>query len=56
MWQTRQDSENADLAGKFLAVLPVKSQSDVAAKFFTRTPERQSALALQTLTSRGLPN
>jgi uncharacterized protein len=56
MWQTRQDSENADLAGKFLAVLPVDSQSNVSAKFFSRTPERKSALALQMLTIRSLPN
>jgi hypothetical protein len=49
MWQTRQDSENADLAGKFLAVLPMQADAKQPDIFFTKTPERQTGLALQML-------
>ena len=49
MWQTRQDSENADLAGKFLAVLPMQADAKQADIFFTKTPERQTGMALQML-------
>lgn len=49
MWQTRQDSENADLAGKFLAVLPMQAEAKQAGIFFTKTPERQTGMALQML-------
>ena len=49
MWQTRQDSENADLAGKFLAVLPMQAEARQAGIFFTKTPERQTGMALQML-------
>lgn len=49
MWQTRQDSENADLAGKFLAVLPMQAEAKQTGTFFTKTPERQTGMALQML-------
>ena len=49
MWQTRQDTENADLAGKFLAVLPMQAEAKQADIFFTKTPERQTVMALQML-------
>lgn len=49
MWQTRQDAENADLAGKFLAVLPMQAEDKQADIFFTKTPERQTGMALQML-------
>ena len=49
MWQTRQDTEKADLAGKFLAVLPMKAEAKQADIFFTKTPERQTGMALQML-------
>lgn len=49
MWQTRQDAENADLAGKFLAVLPMQADDKQTDIFFTKTPERQTGMALQIL-------
>lgn len=49
MWQTRQDSENADLSGKFLAILPMQADAKQPDIFFTKTPERQTGLALQML-------
>lgn len=49
MWQTRQDTDNANLAGKFLAVLPMQADAKQADIFFTKTPERQTGMALQTL-------
>ena len=49
MWKTRQDTENADLAGKFLAVLPMQADAKQTDIFFTKTPERQTGMALQTL-------
>ena len=49
MWQTRQDAENADLAGKFLAVLPMQADAKQTDIFFTKTPERQTGMALQML-------
>ncbi len=49
MWQTRQDSENADLTGKFLAVLPMQAKAKQTDIFFTKTPERQTDRALQML-------
>ena len=56
MWQTRQDSENADLAGKFLAVLPIQAEAKQADIFFTKTPERQTGMALQMLAHQRLSN
>ena len=52
MWQTRQDKENADLAGKFLAVLPMQADTKRKDIFFTKTPERQTATAMQMLAHR----
>ena len=49
MWQTRQDAENADLAGKFLAVLPMQANAEQTDIFFTKNPERQTGMALQML-------
>ena len=49
MWQTRQDTENANLAGKFLAVLPMQADAKQPDIFFTKTPERQTGMALQML-------
>jgi hypothetical protein len=37
------------LAGKFLAVLPVDANATVSKDFFSRTPARQSAMAVQGL-------
>lgn len=52
MWQTRQDKENADLAGKFLAVLPSQVDTKQTDIFFTKTPDRQTAIAMQMLAHR----
>ena len=49
MWQTRQDSENADLPGKLLAVLPMQTEAKQTGMFFTKTPARQTGMALQML-------
>ena len=49
MWQTRQDSENDDLSGKFLAILPMQAEAKQAGIFFTKTPVRQTGMALQML-------
>lgn len=46
MWQTRADSENAELAGKFLAVLPDGNGAQASADFFSKTVRRQSANAV----------
>jgi predicted double-glycine peptidase len=56
MWQTRQDSENADLSGKFLAVLPIQAEAKQTDIFFTKTPERQTGMALQMLAHQRLTN
>jgi predicted double-glycine peptidase len=56
MWQTRQDTENADLAGKFLAVLPMQADAKQTDIFFTKTPERQTGMALQMLAHQSLSN
>ena len=49
MWQTRQDSENADLSGKFLAILPMQAEAKQVGIFFTKTPVRHTGMALQML-------
>lgn len=49
MWETRQDSESADLSGKFLAILPMQAEARQAGIFFTKTPERLTGMALQML-------
>jgi predicted double-glycine peptidase len=55
MWQTRSDKDHAELAGKFLAVLPLQSGIQTANDFFTKAPRRQSAQATQQLSFRGMP-
>ena len=55
MWQTRGDKDNAELAGKFLAVLPNQEGITAGNNFFTKTPRRQSAQAIQQLSFRNIP-
>lgn len=55
MWQTRTDKADADLAGKFLAVLPTQAGIQALDDFFTKTPRRQSANAVAQLAHRALP-
>lgn len=55
MWQTRSDKDNAELSGKFLAVLPNKEGITIGNDFFTKTPHRQSAPATQQLRFRSIP-
>lgn len=55
IWQTRGDKDNAELAGKFLAVLPNKESISAGDDFFTKTPHRQSAQATQQLGFRNIP-
>ncbi len=50
MWQTRAGAEDG-LAGKFLAVLPTSSTSVLQGDFFTRQPQRMTALAVTGLVS-----
>lgn len=68
MWQTREDKKAPALAGKFLAVLPIKnsdvSDSDngllndsgepirLATDYFSKSPRRQSAIAVEQLSVR----
>jgi predicted double-glycine peptidase len=56
MWQTRQDSQNADLSGKFLAILPMQANAKQLDSFFTKTPGRQTGMALQMLAHQRLSN
>jgi hypothetical protein len=55
MWQTRTDKGDAELAGKFLAVLPAQANIVTIEDFFTRTPRRQSTNAVAQLAHRVLP-
>ena len=55
MWQTRSDKDNAELGGKFLAVLPYKEGIAATAAFFTKTPRRHSTPAIQQLSFRLIP-
>ena len=55
MWETRGDeSEHADLRGKFLAVLPASASISSQLGFFSKAPRRQSAAAVQLLADRGI--
>ena len=55
MWETRGDeSEHADLRGKFLAVLPADKSVSAQAGFFSKAPKRQSAQAVQLLADRSI--
>lgn len=47
MWQTRDGDDG--LAGKFLAVLSADADATVSKDFFSRTPARQSSMAVQGL-------
>jgi len=47
MWNTRDDKENTDLSGKFLAVFPNRVGISPSADFFTKTPLRQTVRALE---------
>lgn len=49
MWQTRADQVNSELAGKFLAILPIGVTTDNDSLFFSRNPQRQSTTARQQL-------
>lgn len=55
MWQTRGGKVNAELAGKFLAVLPLNADVHSVSDFFTTAPQRQSAQAIQQLRFRSAP-
>jgi len=46
MWQTRHDIQNTDLSGKFLAVLPMHADIKATDNFFTKTPVRQTTVAM----------
>ena len=53
MWRTRLDKIDTELAGKFLAVLPIK-ESAMPERFFTKFPVRQSSGAVAQLAFRPL--
>jgi len=54
MWDTRTGAtENAELKGKILLVFPADGKARSPSDFFTKTPKRQTALAVQRL--RALP-
>lgn len=56
MWETRKgEKANADLKGKFLAVLPAKADIAAQGNFFTRTPARQTAQDVEQLAIRHVP-
>ena len=56
MWETRgQEQENANLKGKFLAVLPISANTLPSDDFFTSTPTRQTVRALDQLTIQMRP-
>jgi len=54
MWDTRTGTtENAELKGKILLVFPADGKARSPSDFFTKTPRRQTALAVRRL--RALP-
>ena len=55
LWETRKDQSNPELAGKFLAVLPLDASAPILDKFFTEHPRRQSANAVQQLQFDAVP-
>ncbi|MBK1672241.1 peptidase C39 [Ectothiorhodospira shaposhnikovii] len=56
MWETRHDHpQHPELSGKFLAILPLGGEDSMQKDFFTRTPERQSAQAVNQLIFRSSP-
>jgi len=55
MWDTRTGTtENAELKGKILLVFPADGEARSLSDFFTKTPRRQTAPAVQRL--RALPD
>lgn len=57
MWQTRRDPAAPELAGKFLAVLPMDPDFAPHQDYFMRTPRRQTANATRQLAIRyWMPN
>jgi len=55
MWDTRTEArENTELKGKILLVLPADGKARSPSDFFTKTPRRQTALAVTRL--RVLPD
>jgi hypothetical protein len=55
MWQTRQDSENADLAGKFLAVLPMQADAKQTDIFLPKHPSDKPVWHCKCLPIKGCP-
>lgn len=56
MWETRaDDTDQSDLRGKFLAVLPLTTDVRAIDDFFTRAPRRQTAQAVGQLAVRHFP-
>lgn len=56
IWETREgDEDELSLRGKFLAVLPAKSGISSAVDFFTKTPQRHTAMAVEQLAIRSVP-
>ena len=56
MWETRTGAqENLDLKGKILAVIPNKAEVATRDDFFTKTPKRQTAQAVEQLVIRHAP-
>lgn len=55
MWRTRSDVDRPELEGKFLAVRWQDGRTVENNGFFTKTPRRQSAPALQHLQTRHYP-
>nr|VFJ95188.1 MAG: hypothetical protein BECKLFY1418A_GA0070994_104716 [Candidatus Kentron sp. LFY] len=56
MWETREgDQSSAALKGKFLAVLPMRSETAAVEDFFTKIPRRQTAQAVEQLAIRRIP-
>lgn len=55
LWETRKDQPNPELAGKFLAVIPLDAKTSIQENFFTEAPRRQSANAVQQLLFSSVP-
>lgn len=57
MWETRQENQdNGEFKGKFLAILPLESATiNSSTDFFTKSPTRQTAQALEQLVFRQSP-
>ena len=57
MWETRNDDgEHAGLRGKFLAVLPLDAAEKADRRFFSKTPQRQTAAVKATIVPTTLAN